>query len=370
MKSIRWARRAEWLLRVVSGEQCGLLATGIRGTLRSLALLYGLGLELNLALYRWGWLQATRLPCRVISVGNLTLGGTGKTSCVLWLARKLLRAGKRVAILSRGPSRRGRESVAVVSDGQRISLNVAEAGDEPFLLAQMLPEVPVLVGKHRTLTGRYAVERLGSEVLLLDDGFQYWRLYKDWDIALVDATAPFGVGKLFPAGTLREPPAHLSRANMVWFTRSEGLSSAERVALEAEVRRWYPTGPVVWLAQRPLYVRPLGGEEQYPPTWLRGKRVGALSSIGNPWAFEQTVEGLGVAALEPVRFLDHHFYRPEEIAFITEQSQQAGMELILTTEKDATRLSAEWPTALPIWVLGVEVEVLGGDTAALAKLWE
>lgn len=361
-------KREEFLLAVVSGERRGLGATVLRGLLRGASYLYALGLGLNLWAYRLRLVRPAKLPARVISVGNLTLGGTGKTSCVLWLAERFRAAGRKVAILSRGHGRKSRERVGVVADGERLLMTAAEAGDEPFLLARMLSDVPVLVGRSRVQTGRCAVERFGAEVLILDDGFQYWRLVKDQDIALVDATAPFGVGHLFPAGTRREPLSHLARADQLWITRSEGLTEEGLKALCARLRTLCPTTPIVVTEQRPVYVRSLSETARRPPEDLRGRHVCALSGIGNPAAFELTLKRLGVAALVPARFPDHHRYRPEEVAAVA-AAVQGEADLIVTTEKDATRLSPDLTVALPIWVLGIEVALRNeGQEPALGDL--
>jgi len=347
-------KREEFLLAVVSGERRSLGAAVLRGLLRGASYLYALGLGLNRWAYRLRLVRTTRLPAHVISVGNLTLGGTGKTSCVLWLADRFRAAGRKVAILSRGHGRESRGRVGVVADGERLRMTAAEAGDEPFLLARTLGDVPVLVGKSRIRTGRYAVEQFGAEVLILDDGFQYWRLIKDWDIALVDATSPFGVGSLFPAGTRREPLSHLARADLLWITRSECVTEEELKALRARLQTLCPTTPIVVTEQRPAYVRSLPETARRPPEELCGRRVCALSSIGNPAAFELTLERLGVAALIPARFPDHHRYRPEEVAAVA-TAAQGEADLIVTTEKDATRLPPDLSVALPIEVLGIEI---------------
>lgn len=346
--------------------------------LRGAAGLYGLGLAGNLALYRWRFIRRTRLPAWVVSVGNLTLGGTGKTSCVLWLARQYRACGRRVAILSRGHGRRSRQKVGVVADGCRVHMGVEEAGDEPYLMAHTLRDVPVVVGKNRVLTGRYAIEHFGSEVLILDDGFQCWRLEKDLEIVLVDATDPFGPsrnpsnsGNLLPAGTLREPRSHLSRADLIWITRSECVAKATGEALAADLQASHPTIPVLRTWHQPIYLRPMGGPEMHPPSLLRGRRVCALSGIGNPGAFEQTLRHLGVAELLPARFADHHRYRPAELQAVAAAALKRGLEWIVTTEKDATRLpeagGGPLELPLPIWVLGIEV-ALSLDDCLKARL--
>ena len=360
----RW--EAYWM-GVLTGRQRGFRAQVLRGLLQGAAGLYRGGVEAHLGLYRWGLIPRTRLPCQVVSVGNLTLGGTGKTSCVLWLARQYRAQGQRVALLSRGHGRQSREAVGVVADGRRVCMEATQAGDEPYLLASLLQDIPVLVGKNRVRTGCYAVQHFGSEVLILDDGFQYWRLVKDVEIALVDATNPFGPGALFPAGTLREPRSHLNRADLIWITRSECVTPGEIESLRAELSREYPTIPLQCTAHEPIYVRTLNAAAKHPPSRLQGQRLLALSSIGNPGAFEKNLHRLGVAELVPARFPDHYPYRPEDLEEITQVVRQRGLEGIVTTEKDATRLPAQWDAGRPIWVLGIDLR-LSPDAALAARL--
>ncbi|UCH36175.1 MAG: tetraacyldisaccharide 4'-kinase [Armatimonadota bacterium] len=313
------------------------------------SVLYWLGLKVNRLMYRIGLARVTRLPARVISIGNLTTGGTGKTSAAAVLAAAAVESGSRPAILSRGYGRRDRQRTAVVSNGARLLANHVTAGDEPCLLARKVAGAAVLVGKDRRETGRKAVDAFGADVLILDDGFQYWRLAKDYEIVLVDALAPFGSGLLLPAGILREPVDHIRRADAVWISHAD-LAGANRVAaIRARLSRFFD-GRIIETVHRPVELRSLDGGETLEPAELRGKLVAALSGIGNPLGFELTLERLGAHAL-PVRFPDHHRFTPEDCAKVEQFARRRGA-VIVTTEKDAVRLDVD-AFSTPVWMLEV-----------------
>ena len=336
----------------LSGTDRGTTARLLVALLAPASLLYWIGLKINRLLYDLGLMRVTRLPARVISVGNLTAGGTGKTSAAALLAAAAVAGGKRPAILSRGYGRRPeRDGSAVVSDGTRILADHLTAGDEPCLLARKVRGAAVLVGKDRRETGREAVEDLGADVLILDDGFQYWRLAKDREIVLIDALAPFGTGLLLPAGVLREPLSHLRRAHSIWLTHTD-LADAERVkAIRARLERFF-RGPIVDTVHSPLDLRALDDGETMSLAELQGKRVAAMSGIGNPLAFELSLRRMGAQVL-PVRFPDHHRYTVEDRLAVQRFARRRGA-IIVTTEKDAVRLGPGAFSA-PVWVLRIEL---------------
>ncbi|MHB9131294.1 MAG: tetraacyldisaccharide 4'-kinase [Armatimonadota bacterium] len=338
----------DYLLTVVDGAP-GLVPTCLRGLLRALSWLHCAILEAWLATYTLGLANVTRLPADVIGVGNLSMGGTGKTLAVLKLARELSAAGKRVAILSRGYKRTSRDEVAVVSTPQSIQLSAQEAGDEPSLMADALPGIPVLVGKNRRLTGRYAIETFGSEVLILDDSFQYWRLHKDREIVLIDALQPASRDYLLPRGFLRRPWPHLRRAQEVWITHAELADPAQVRQLAARIARYAPNATLRYTEHHPSALHSLQGDLT-PLETLRGRKVLALSGLGNPRQFEMMLTELG-AEVTPCRFPDHHPYTPQDIETI--QQQSTGEMLIVTTAKDAIRLPDELP--FTVWVVEVEL---------------
>jgi len=335
------------LLEAVDGKP-GLAPALTRATLRGLALLHGVVLEIDLACYALGLAKVTKLPAEVISVGNLSMGGTGKTLAVLKLTRELTAAGRKVAILSRGYRRKSHDEIAVVSTPAGIRLTVPEAGDEPYLLASLLPGIPVVVGKNRRVTGRYAIDTFGVDTLILDDGFQYWRLHKDHEIVLLDALQPATRDHLLPRGLFREPWSHLRRAQEVWITHAQ-LAAPERVAqLARRVARYAPRAHMRATEHGPVRLRAATGETRELAT-LRGVGVLALSGLGNPQQFETMLANLG-AEVAPCRYPDHHPYTAADLADI---AAQAGDLLVVTTAKDAARLPADTP--FTYWIADVEL---------------
>ncbi len=338
----------DYLLAVVDGKP-GVLAWLTRGVLRVLSWLYAFGLEVDLLTYPLGLARVTRLPARVVGVGNLSMGGTGKTLAVQRLVREAQAAGQRVAVLSRGYRRKSTDAVGVVATPEGICLSARAAGDEPFLLASSLPGVPVLVGKNRRLTGWHAVEHFGTQLLVLDDSFQYWRLHKDHEIVLLDALQPATRDHVLPRGFLREPWGHLRRAHEVWITHAE-LAPPSRVrALAARVRRTAPHAALHFTEHKPLQLRAPDGATA-PLALLQDHPVLALSSLGNPSQFEAMLAGLG-AVVTPCRYPDHHPYDDADVAAIA-AAVPAGA-LVVTTAKDAVRLPAAPP--FPLWIVDVEL---------------
>ncbi|GIX46479.1 MAG: tetraacyldisaccharide 4'-kinase [Candidatus Tectimicrobiota bacterium] len=324
--------------------------------LHGLASLYGAAVALRAAAYRAGLRQPRRLPCRVLSIGNLTVGGTGKTPLALWVARWYQKAGCRVAVLCRGygGTLKGRFGVASCGEGPQQPWHVV--GDEAYFLAQALPGIPVLAGKDRYAAGRYACAAFGSEVVLLDDGFQHWRLARDLDVVLLDASNPLGAGALLPRGILREPLPALERADVVVVTRAPAAAAA---ALPAPLRPW--------LAQKPLCALTLqaealvgGAGETYPLAFLQGQRAVAFAGIGNPGAFLATLQSLGCEVPVLLCFPDHHPYRAADWQAIAEVARQRQATCLVTTEKDAVRLSPAWPAPVPLYRLRVGVSFTAG----------
>jgi tetraacyldisaccharide 4'-kinase len=355
-------RLRAFVVGALSGADHSLGARSLVALLAPLSALYWVGLKINRLMYSLGLARAERLPARVVSIGNLSAGGTGKTSGAALLAGCALRQGWRPAILSRGYGcRRARGESAVVSNGGRVLADATIAGDEPLLLARKVAGAAVLVGKNRRETGRQAVADLGAEVLILDDGFQYWRLAKDREIVLIDALAPFGTGLLLPAGILREPLSHLPRAHAVWLTHTDLAGEAQVAAIRARVKRYFG-GELIETIHRPVGLRSLDGEQALDLAGVRDRPVIALSGIGNPLAFELTLRRLG-ARVSPLRFPDHHPYTEADCRAIDGFARRRGA-IIVTTEKDAVRLRAS-AFSTPMWVLAVELVARdGGDLAA------
>lgn len=298
-----------------------------------------------------GW-----LPCRVVGIGNLTLGGTGKTPLVETVARRLSSEGWRVVILSRGYGGRATAAVTLVSDGERVQATAEEVGDEPVLLARRTPGVPVVVGRDRLRAGRWAMERFRPDVALLDDGFQQRRLRKNVEVVCVDARAPWGAGGLFPRGTLREPRSALARADLVVLT---GTDPAAPVALD-EVRRWAPRAAIAVGTYEVESVVDLGSGAALPPA-AREVPVIGFAGLAAPQRFAATLARLGLVPREFVAFPDHHAYRAHEVGELERRAMMIGAQALVTTEKDAVRLPPG--RGLPVWVVRVRLRLQDDDGA-------
>jgi tetraacyldisaccharide 4'-kinase len=294
------------------------------------------GLIVREAAYRHGWLARERLPCPVVSVGNLTVGGTGKTPAVEMMARWLTEDGRRVAVLSRGYGRRPGASVELVSDGNGPKVTADRAGDEPFLLARHLRGVAIVVGSDRLAAGRWALRHLRPDILLLDDGFQQRRLLKDVEVVCVDARAPWGPGGLLPRGTLRESPAALARAHFLIVTRAGSTRSL--AGLHDEIR--FYRGPASWLMADYVVqgLEDLRSGERHPIESLRGRGVLAFAGIAAPERLAETLTAQGAIVRGLVAFPDHHVYGPRDIKAVVRRARAVGAGLLVTTEKDAVRL--------------------------------
>ncbi|MGH7997272.1 MAG: tetraacyldisaccharide 4'-kinase [Opitutaceae bacterium] len=333
--------------------------------------------QLRLWLYRERIFQDRPLGCLVVVVGNLTVGGTGKTPVVEKLAGALRDRGRKVAILSRGYkskaqpmwrkawralSHTAEPPPRVVSDGTAVRLDSEEAGDEPYMLARNLPGVVVLVDKNRVKAGAYAIKRFGCDTLVLDDGFQYLALKGRLNLLLVDKTNPFGNGRMLPRGILREPVKHLRRANYVFLTKSDGTRNAE---LEALIARHNPGADLIECAHRPKYLQrcdrdPGDSAGRQPLAWLRGRRIFAFSGIATPESFERFLRDLGGLLMGRERFLDHYRYDREDLEALYAAAKAAGAECLVTTEKDAVRVPRGGLAEPPIYYLRLEIEILQG----------
>lgn len=286
-----------------------------------------------------------RLPSKVISVGNLTTGGTGKTPCTIALAKEARSRGLKPIILTRGYKGTAHGPV-FVSRGEGPLLTVQEAGDEPFLMATKLFGVPVVKGADRFAAGLHAIEHLApagwdaaSTVFILDDGYEHWGLHRDKDILLIDSTNPFGIGRLLPLGRLREPLAAMARADCIVLTRvTDDQAARERIAsLITLIRRHNPNASLFQAGQGPVSCRTVSGGP-LPEGWLRGKRVYAFCGLGNPDSFTKTLISEGVVVSGRRAFRDHHAYSAADLASVAAAAGQAGAEWIVTTEKDIIKL--------------------------------
>ncbi|MCE5217765.1 tetraacyldisaccharide 4'-kinase [bacterium] len=342
---------------VVTGRSGGLGASAGRLGLRLGAGLYAAGLKANLWLYTSGLKRRTQPSLPVISVGNLSLGGTGKTTTTAFLAQALLPRVK-PGIVLRGHGRSSSEAVLIVSDGSEVKATPAEAGDEAVMLARQLPGVAVAVGKRRETVIEALRSRTGAQVAVLDDGFQYFRMARELDLVLLDALAGPEAWRLFPAGRLREPVTHLQRASQVWITHADLASTEHLEQLRTLARRYCPNCPVVVTRHREGVLRPLSGGGA-PVEDLRGQKVVAVSALGNPQSYEMGLEKLG-AQVTPARFPDHHRYVPEDYERIKQTCRASGAGLVVTTEKDAVKLPPPPEDCPPVVVMSCGLEVLEG----------
>lgn len=310
------------------------------------------GAWLHRASYRSGWLRPARLEAAVVSVGNLAVGGTGKTPLAAWLALELHRRGRRVTLASRGyggvASRSG--AVVVVSDGRFVHSRAEEAGDEPMLLASLAPGVPVVVARNRATAGLRAISAFGAEILVLDDGFQHHRLHRDVDIVTLDGARGLARGRVLPRGPLREGTRALRFADAVGVVDGP-LSELDAALLE----RRAPAAFRFEASRRPAGLRSLDGAPVGPPSSLEGREVGLLSGIAQPDSFRRTVEALGARVVAERRFPDHHRYRASDVEGLRRQAQRW-----ITTQKDAIKLLPSWLDGVEVASLEIAVSVEGG----------
>ncbi len=322
--------------------------------------LYGLIVRFRLWCYRKGWLTTTRLPCRVVSVGNLTVGGTGKTPIVILLTEWFLAKGRRVAILSRGYKRTSKEPRLLVSDGSRILVGPLEAGDEPFLMAQRCPQAIVAVGADRVALGQWVLEQHLVDCIVLDDGFQHRSLHRDVDLVLLDATDAAGLDALLPAGRLREPLTELYRANAVVITRADSHQDVDAIRSRLHAISC-SSEDAVEVVFRPEFVMAIDSGERQPVEWCRRKKTWLVSGVGNSRSFRRSAEAMGVEILGETAFEDHHDYRRDDIEKVRADLQATGCEIVLTTEKDGGKLL---PLLMPSdswWMLRLGTEIVRGE---------
>ena len=343
---------ADTFRRLADGSLCGPGPSALRVALALLAAPYGLATTARNALYDRGLFRQHAVPIPVISVGNLTLGGTGKTPLVAWVARLLAANGRRPAIVSRGyGARPGEES------------------DEAAELAILVPGVPHVADRDRC-RGVAAAAARGADVAILDDGFQHRRLCRDLDIVAIDASDPFGCGWLFPRGLLRESPAGLARAQALVLTRAGSIAARRRAEIRAAVtRERRGLLPAIWLEtdHRPVATRTATGRVE-PLSAIAGRRVAAFCGIGNPAAFRDTLATCGLEVAGFRGYADHHAYSSADIAAIAAWAGGVNAERIVTTLKDLVKIRRDELDGIPLVALEVAIEPLGDPEPLAAAI--
>ncbi|MGJ8676162.1 MAG: tetraacyldisaccharide 4'-kinase [Akkermansiaceae bacterium] len=370
----------QWATEVIFGRARGFRASLVRVILWCLSGFFRLIVWVKMMRFRQGMTHQHYLGTHVISIGNLTVGGTGKTPVVERIARALQKNGRHPAILSRGykskkmlkaqkwQRRDGGETIPhdempkVVSDGGQPLLDVKYAGDEPWMLAKNLDGVSVVVDKNRVKSGIFAVRELEADILILDDGLQNLHLAHSTDIVLIDQNAPFGTGQMLPRGTLREPARNLCRADYILITKCDGSSNE---ALIQKMRRFNKHAEIIECTHGPKHLENVFTGKRMPLADLDGKYVAAISGIAVPESFEKILKKLGASVEFHRVFSDHHSFNQKEIDRFMHRCVQRDIEYIITTEKDAVRFMKPTELDVPVYFLRIEVEILQG-----AEIWD
>jgi tetraacyldisaccharide 4'-kinase len=374
---------AQFTADVIYDRRHGRAAEIMSSFLYGLSFIFSALVQLRWYLYEKRLLRNKPLGCLVVVVGNLTVGGTGKTPVVEKFARTLHERGRKVAILSRGYKSKKEplakklwrklthgeeEPPRIVSDGKNVLLDSDVAGDEPFMLAKNLPGVVVLTDKNRVKAGSFAIRKFGCDTLILDDGFQYLPLKGRLNLLLVDKTNPFGNQHLLPRGILREPIKHLSRASYIFLTKSDGKRDE---ALLEMIREHNSEAEIIECAHQPQYLQNVESGERLPLETLKGAKIAAFSGIASPESFENMLRGYGAEIRYNQRFLDHHRFTRYEIQHLYKKAGASDLDMIVTTEKDAVRLFEDMKAPIPIYYLRLEIDILSGEEdfdAAAARI--
>lgn len=335
--------------------------------LKGVSCIFALVVYVRYFLYSTGVIRRYPLGIQVISIGNITAGGTGKTPVTEIFARTLASEGRKVAILSRGYRRKEApwwqrmfteviDPPLVVSDGKRVLLDSAIGGDEPYMLASNLPGVAVVVDRNRVKAARYAIKRLGCDTIILDDGFQYQKLKHSIEVVLVDSTNPFGNGSMLPRGVLREPIKNLKRADIIFLTKCRGDVSK----VKEEIKKYNSDAEIVECNHTPKLLKDVWSRDEYPLSWLDGKVTCTLSGIASPKGFENSLRRLGAKVVWCERYADHHRYDSSEVLYALNRTADIGADALITTEKDAVRFPRFETTPVKCLYLRIAIEILAG----------
>ena len=337
------------------------------------SILFAQIIKIRYFLYDKRLLKNNPLGCLVIVVGNITVGGTGKTPVVEKLAKTLQQNGRKVGIISRGYKSKKESLIKkmlrfitngevappkVVSDGKNVLLGSKLAGDEPYMLAKNLPGVVVVCDKNRVKAGYFAIKDFGCDTLVLDDGFQYLKLKGSLNICLVDSTNPFGNEHLLPRGILREPLHRLSKADYILITKTKNIQQCEE--LHRTIRKYNSLAKMIYCTHTPRFLVDIKSQEEKNLDFIRGKKAAIFSGIAYPESFEGTIKEQGADIIYTKRFLDHHRFSKGEIKTVFMEAFASGAEMILTTEKDAVRLPKIFPK-IPLYYLRLEIDLLSNE---------
>ncbi len=335
----------QYLWKIITEKQKGVVASFLRGILTLFSFFYGILVRGVTFLYQKGWLKSVRVDVLVISVGNITLGGAGKTPLVIFLAQHIKNKHFAPAVLLRGYMGSHQESIK---------------SDEEILLQEKLVNVPVLVGKNRIMLAKSAIKQ-GTNILLMDDGFQHWRLGRDCDIVLVDLVEGFGNGKLLPRGPLREPLEAFKRANICVLTKAD-LGMSNEKAIRQVISRYNPAIPIFHAIHRPhQLVSVLHPQRTFPIEQFQRQRVCAFSGIGSPTTFQKTLEKLNIEVERHFIFMDHHIYRKKDIQDIFHYCEEKGIGKVITTVKDSVKirpLTNSIPLSPEVLALDIDMQIL------------
>lgn len=344
----------EYYLSIISGRQRGFPATLIRSSLSLFTYPYLAAVNTRNTLYKYGIVKSKRFPIKVISIGNITMGGTGKTPFVEFSAKYLQKKGMKIAILSRGY---GDKKHAAINGNPKTEEFV---NDEYLILRENLKDVPTLLGRDRVQNGEKAINDYDVDCLILDDGFQHLRIKRDLDIVVIDSLNPFGGETLIPRGTLREPLKNLSRADL--FVLSHCNLNDERTLkpIYTRLRHINADIPVCESIHKPVYIENIKDNSLLEPGWLKGKKVYALCAIGNPVSFKLTLKELGADIIKLKVFHDHHSYTQKELDSVITEAKSLGTDDIVVTQKDLVKLRNKNIKDANILSLRVKMQITKG----------
>ena len=343
----------------------------LRSFLSMFSKVYGGSVKLRRNFYKKAVFQSKRLPCPIISIGNITVGGTGKTPMTIYVAQVVKQLGYKVAIISRGYKGKSERVGGIVSDGRVLLMTPEIAGDEPYMMAKRLKDVPVIVGKNRFKAGWLAVRKFNPDVIVLDDGFQHLKLQRDLDLVLLDCRKPFGNGHLLPRGVMREPVSALLCADAIILTKSDTVNNNETSSLPKKLRSYERNKPVYRTFHHPFVYKIINGEKKIFETnmqealrqnsgCIKGRTVFAFSGLADNHSFQQTVKSFKCNLSGFMEFSDHHQYSKRDLDEILSAAKKSMSECIITTEKDYVRIAHKIDWSDDLFVIGIEID-FGAD---------